>query len=62
MAAGRVLCDLTARRFVIRADRQLHRPAFVHLISDRFGIAAASAITVSDDHYRSTRRVPLPAS
>ncbi len=57
---GRVLYDRTAQRFVIRADRQLHRPAFVRLIANHFGIAAESAIILPDDHYRSVRRVPTP--
>jgi hypothetical protein len=59
---GRVLYDCTARRFVIRADRQLHRSEFAHLISERFGITAATVITLPDDHYHSVRRVPLPTS
>jgi hypothetical protein len=58
---GRVLYDCNARRFVVRADRQLHQPAFVRLIATRFGIAAADALIFPDDHYRSIRRVPLPA-
>src|SRR5713226_2338208 len=29
---GRVLYDCAARRFVIRADRQLHQPEFLRLI------------------------------
>jgi hypothetical protein len=41
-----------------RADQQLHRPAFVRLIADRFSIAAADAKPLPDDHYRSDRRVP----
>ena len=52
--------DRAARRFIIRADRQLHRPAFVRLIVDRFGIAVDDATILPDDHYRSGRRVPLP--
>jgi hypothetical protein len=58
---GRVLFDTSTRRFVIRADRQLHLPEFVHLIADRFGIAATKAAILPDDHYRSVRRLPLPA-
>jgi len=57
---GRVLFDCAARRFVIRADKQLHRPEFVHLIADRFRITAADAAVLSDDHYRSVRSVPVP--
>ena len=57
---GRVLYDRPARRFVIRADRQLHHPAFVRLIADRFGIGALQPLVLSDDHYRSVRRVPMP--
>ena len=37
---GRVLYDFVARRFIIRADSQLHRPEFVRLIADHFGIEA----------------------
>ncbi len=58
---GRVLYDRTTLRFVIRADRQLHRPEFVHLIADHFGLAAANTTILPDDHYRSVRHVPLPA-
>jgi hypothetical protein len=57
---GRVLYDRTARRFVVRADRQLHRPAFMRLIADRFCIETVSLTILSDDHYRSVRRPPLP--
>jgi len=57
---GRVLYDCAARRFVIRADRRLHRPEFVRLIADRFGIALAQTAILPDDHYRSIRSVPLP--
>jgi len=56
---GRVLYDTDTRRFIIRADRQMHRPEFVRLIADRFGIAAADATVLPDDHYRSVRRVAL---
>jgi len=59
---GRVLYDRTARRFVIRADRQLHGPAFVRLIAERFHIAADDALILPDEHYQSLRRVPVPAS
>jgi hypothetical protein len=59
---GRVLYDRLARCFVIRADLQLHQPAFVRLVADRFGIGALSPLVLSDDHYRSVRRVPVPAS
>jgi hypothetical protein len=58
---GRVLYDCPARCFVIRADRQLHRPPFVRLIVDRFRFVTADASVLPDDHYRSIRRVPLPA-
>ena len=57
---GRVLYDSVARRFVIRADSQLHRPEFIRLIAERFGIDANGATILPDDHYRSVRRVPLP--
>ena len=58
---GRVLYDRTTRHFIIRADRQLHRPEFVRVITDRFGIAPADAMILPDDHYMSVRRVPPPA-
>ncbi len=57
---GRVLYDSVARRFVIRADRQLHQPGFVRLITDCFGIVAHGETILPDDHYRSVRHVPLP--
>lgn len=58
---GRVLYERPAARFVIRADRQLHRPEFLRLIAARFGIAPDKAAILHDDHYRSVRSVPLPA-
>ncbi|MCL2429705.1 MAG: hypothetical protein FWD12_10775 [Alphaproteobacteria bacterium] len=58
---GRVIYDHKRRRFIIRADRQLHKPAFVRLIADRFRIAAEDAKIFGDDHYRSLRRLPPPA-
>jgi hypothetical protein len=57
---GRVLYDSVARRFVIRADRQLHRPEFIQLIVDFFHIPIAGAEILPDDHYRSVRRVSVP--
>jgi hypothetical protein len=57
---GRVLYDCVARRFVIRADQQLHRPGFIRLVADCFGIEAIGATILLDDHYRSVRHVPLP--
>jgi hypothetical protein len=59
---GRVLHDTGTRQFIIRADRQLHRPPFVHLIARCFCIIAGEAEILSDDHYRSIRRLPLPGS
>ena len=56
---GRVLYDRVARRFVIRADRQLHQPRLIRLIAEHFGIAMADATILSDDHYRSVRRLPV---
>jgi hypothetical protein len=56
---GRVLYDTGARRFIIRADRQLHRPEFVTLIAERFGISAGEATVLYDDHYKSVRGVSL---
>jgi hypothetical protein len=57
---GRVMYDRTAWPFIIRADRRLHRPAFIRLIVDRFGIAADNATILPDDHYWSVRRLPQP--
>jgi hypothetical protein len=57
---GRVIFDCVARRFMIRADRQLHQPDFVRLIADHFCIEAAEAIVLPDDHYQSVRRLPHP--
>jgi hypothetical protein len=47
---GRVLYDRAARHFVVRADRQLHRPEFTGLIAARFHIDAAGATVLPDDH------------
>jgi len=58
---GRVLYDCAARRFVIRADRRLHQPELLRLITDHFQLAIADTTVLSDDHYRSVRRVPDPA-
>jgi hypothetical protein len=57
---GRVMYDCAAQRFIICADRQVHRPAFIRLIVDRFGIAVDDATVLSDDHYRSVRHLPIP--
>jgi hypothetical protein len=54
----RVLYSRTARRFIIRTDRQLHRATFVRLIAARFRIAPADAMVLSDDQPRNARRVP----
>ena len=56
---GRVLYDRLARRFVIRADRQLHRPEFMRLIADRFRLVVAGVLILPDDHYRSVRHLPV---
>jgi hypothetical protein len=58
---GRVLYDCNARRFIVRADPQLHQPAFLRLVATRFRIVEADALILPDDHYRSIRRLPLPA-
>ena len=57
---GRVLYDSTARRFVVRADRKLHKPQFLRLIAGRFQIALAGTDVFPDDHYLSVRGVPVP--
>jgi hypothetical protein len=54
---GRVLYDRVAQRFVIRADCQLHQLRFMRLIADHFGLVIADATVLSDDHYRSVRRL-----
>jgi hypothetical protein len=59
---GRVLYDRVACRFVIRADQQLHQPQLARLIVDHFGLAIADASILTDDHYRSVRRLPVPYS
>src|ERR1700722_13077156 len=56
---GRVLYDRAVRRFVIRADRQLHQPRLIRLIADHFGLTLSDATILSDDHYRSIRRLPV---
>ena len=55
---GRVLFDRTSGGFVIRADRQLHRPDRVARIARHFCIESPSATILPDEHYRSTRRLP----
>jgi len=57
---GRVLYDRVARRFVILADRQLHQPRLIRLIADHFGLSMTDATILSDDHYRSVRRLHVP--
>ena len=59
---GRVLYYCLARRPVIRADKQLHHPAFVRLIADKFCVGGLNPLVLPDDHYRSIRRVPVPLS
>lgn len=55
---GRVLFDRPSAHFIIRADRQLHRPDRVARIARYFGFEAASAAILPDEHYCSTRRLP----
>lgn len=57
---GRVLYDRVEGKFVVRTDLQLHHPAFLQLVIERFGLDLATTSVLSDDHYRSVRRVPLP--
>jgi hypothetical protein len=57
---GRVMFDRRAGRFVVRADRQLHRAPFLAMIAARFGFSAGEAVVVGDEHYRSVRVVPVP--
>jgi len=59
---GRVLYDRVERRFVIRADRQLHQPRLIRLVTGHFGLTMADATILSDDHYRSVRLLPMPYS
>jgi hypothetical protein len=59
---GWVLYDTCTRHFIIRAYGQLHRPPFVPLIARCLCIIAGEAEILSDDHYRSIRRLPLPDS
>ena len=59
---GRVLYDSKARHFVIRADRQLHQPAFVRLIAEHFRVDVAMTTVMPDDHYHCVRRVPVPGT
>jgi len=55
-----VLYDGVARRFIIRADRQLHHPEFLRLIADCFCIEIAATTVLSDDHYRSVQLISAP--
>jgi hypothetical protein len=57
---GRVLYDCEAQHFVIRADRQLHRPALLSLLAASFGIEMTGTTVFPDEHYRSVRSVSLP--
>jgi hypothetical protein len=56
---GRVLYDLLAKSFIVRADRQLHKPVFVQLIIERFRVAGRVTV-LPDDHYRNIRSVLPP--
>lgn len=58
---GRVLFDTKQQCFIVRADRQLHRPEFLHLIAQRFRLDMATLRVLADDHYRSVRQLRLPA-
>jgi hypothetical protein len=57
---GRVLYDCLARAFVMRADRQLLGTAFRRLIAAGFDIPLVGTKILSDEHYRSVRRLPVP--
>lgn len=57
---GRVMFDLAQARYVVRADRKLHRPALLGLIVMAFGLGEQDYRVLPDEHYRSVRDVPLP--
>ncbi len=59
---GRVPYDAVTRRYVVRPDRQLHQPAFLRLVRERFHVGTKSLTVLADDHYRSVRLVTLPPS
>lgn len=53
---GRVSYDAARARFVILADRKLHRPDFIALIAERFRLNPEAVEVRRDPHYVSTRQ------
>jgi hypothetical protein len=57
---GRIVYDRTSGRFVVYADRQLHRPAFVTAIAKAFQLQPGSYDVAADEHYSNAVLVPAP--
>lgn len=57
---GRVSYDAARARFVILADRKLHRPEFIALIAERFRLKPKAVEVRRDPHYFSTRQLTRP--
>jgi hypothetical protein len=49
---GRVVYEVSHRRFVLYADRRLQRPEIVAQLQQAFGLVDADVIVRGDPHYR----------
>ena len=49
---GRIVYETPARRFVLYADRRLHKPVIIDALKAAFGLKQAEVIVRSDSHYR----------
>ena len=49
---GRVVYEVSARRFVLYADRRLHAREIIELLRTTFGLQDATVAVRADPHYR----------
>jgi hypothetical protein len=57
---GRTVYELRASRYVIYADRQLHRPAFISRVREAMQTESGAVIVRADEHYAKSRRIGEP--
>lgn len=51
---GRIVYETMPHRFVLYADRRLHRPMIIHQLRRAFGLVDANVIVRSNSHNRTT--------
>ena len=49
---GRIVYEVSARRFVLYADRRLQQPDIIDALKAAFGLNGVDVIMMSDSHYR----------